>query len=282
MPETGSRTPATSRAGGFICSDKPAGVTSHDVVARYRRELGLKTGHAGTLDPFATGLLIILLGAATRLQRYVLGLPKTYTATARLGWTSTTGDRDGELTETKRVPAADRLVLPTGTVTQRVPMTSAVRVDGERLYRKAQRGEQVERPERDVEIYRADLIATGKGTATFEIECSAGTYVRTLIEELDDAYCEALRRTAIGHLSLAPESAGEEDAIRPIDELLDHLPALELDPESERLVRNGIRIEAPDEAPPDRGGPFRLVGETGVVAVARTIDGRLVTEVVLP
>ena len=125
---------ATSRAGGFICSDKPAGVTSHDVVARYRRELGLKTGHAGTLDPFATGLLIILLGAATRLQRYVLGLPKTYTATARLGWTSTTGDRDGELTETKRVPAPDRLVLPTGTVTQRVPMTSAVRVDGERLY----------------------------------------------------------------------------------------------------------------------------------------------------
>ena len=162
-------------------------------------------------------------------------------------------------------------------------MTSAVRVDGERLYRKAQRGEQVERPERDVEIYRADLIATGEGTATFEIECSAGTYVRTLIEELDDAYCEALRRTAIGHLSLAPESAGEEDdRSGRSTSSLDHLPALELDPEAERLVRNGIRIEAPDEAPPDRGGPFRLVGEDGVVAVARTIDGRLVTEVVLP
>jgi tRNA pseudouridine55 synthase len=274
--------PAASQAGGFICSDKPAGVTSHDVVARYRRELGLKTGHAGTLDPFATGLLIILLGAATRLQRYVLGLPKTYTATARLGWTSTTGDPDGELTETKRVPAVDRLVLPTGTVRQRVPMTSAVRVGGERLYRKAQRGEQVERPERDVEIYRADLITVGEGTATFEVECSAGTYVRTLIEELDDAYCEALRRTAIGDLSLPAEPDDEGDPIRPIDELLGHLPALELDAEEERLVRNGVRIEALAEAAPDRDGPYRLVGERGVVAVARTSAGRLVTEVVLP
>jgi tRNA pseudouridine55 synthase len=274
--------PAASRTAGFICSDKPAGVTSHDVVARYRRELGMKTGHAGTLDPFATGLLVILLGAATRLQRYVLGLPKTYVATARLGWTSSTGDRDGELTETNRVPAADGLVLPTGTVRQRVPMTSAVRVDGERLYRKAQRGELAERPERDVEVYRADLIATGEGTATFEIECSAGTYVRTLIEELDDAYCEALRRTAVGHLSLPSEAGDEGEPIRPIEELLDHLPSLELDPEAERLVRNGVRIGAPDEVVPDGGGPFRRVGPNGGVAGARTTDGYLVTEVVLP
>ena len=267
---------------GALLVDKPAGVTSHDVVARYRRELGLKTGHAGTLDPFATGLLIILLGAATRLQRYVLSLPKTYIATARLGWTSSTGDPDGELTETNRAPAGDRLVLPTGTVTQRVPMTSAVRVGGERLYRKAQRGEPAERPERDVEVYRADLIATGEGTATFEIECSAGTYVRTLIEELDDAYCEALKRTAVGHLSLPSEAGDEDDPIRPIDELLDHLPPLGLDPEAERLVRNGVRIGAPSEVAPDGGGPFRLVGENGIVAVARTIEGQMVTEVVLP
>ena len=147
---------------GFICSDKPAGVTSHDVVARYRRELGARTGHAGTLDPFATGLLIVLLGPATRLQRYVLGLPKTYVATARLGWRSTTGDPDGELTETGRIP--EHPELPTGRITQTVPMTSAVRVGGERLYKKAHRGETVERPTREVEIHRAELIGAGEGT----------------------------------------------------------------------------------------------------------------------
>src|SRR6266542_4302590 len=114
--------------------DKPAGVTSHDVVAQVRRERGGKVGHAGTLDPFATGLLVVLLGRATRMQRYLLELPKTYVATARLGWRSSTGDPDGELEETGRLP--DRLELPTGEVEQQVPMTSAVKVDGERLYRK--------------------------------------------------------------------------------------------------------------------------------------------------
>src|SRR5262249_14006047 len=133
--------------------DKPAGVTSHDVVADIRRERGGKVGHAGTLDPFATGLLVILLGRATRLQRYLLGLPKTYRATARLGWRSSTGDPDGELTETGRIP--ERLELPVGEIEQRVPMTSAVKVDGERLYRKAHRGEQIETPTRRVTIHRA-------------------------------------------------------------------------------------------------------------------------------
>src|SRR5690349_16145871 len=136
--------------------DKPAGVTSHDVVAGVRRERGGKVGHAGTLDPFATGLLILLLGRATRLQRYLLELPKTYLATARLGWRSSTGDPDGELTETGRIP--ERLELPTGEIEQQVPMTSAVKVGGERLYRKAHRGESVETPTRRVTVYRAELI----------------------------------------------------------------------------------------------------------------------------
>ena len=206
---------------GFILADKPAGVTSHDVVGRYRRRLpDTRVGHAGTLDPFATGLLLILVGPATRLQRYVLGLSKTYVATARLGWRSSTGDSDGELTETGLVP--ERLELPTGTISQSVPMTSAVRVGGERLYRKARRGEQIETPVREVEVTRAELLATAEGTATFEIECSSGTYVRTLIEELHDAYCEELRRTAIGELPLA--DASEE--IRPPEELVSFLPEI--------------------------------------------------------
>jgi tRNA pseudouridine55 synthase len=181
---------------GVLLFDKPPGVTSHDMVARVRRERGVKAGHAGTLDPFATGLLLVLLGHATKLQAKLIGLPKTYVATARLGWRSSTGDPDGELTQTGSIPA--ELSLPTGTVRQRVPMTSAVRVGGERLYKKAHRGEVVETPERDVEVHRAELLEADGERASYEIECSAGTYVRTLIETLGDAYCESLRRTAIG------------------------------------------------------------------------------------
>jgi tRNA pseudouridine55 synthase len=206
----------TADSGTLLLYDKPAGVTSHDVVAKVRRESGAKAGHAGTLDPFATGLLLILLGRATRLQQFLVGLPKTYLATARLGWRSSTGDPDGELTETGRAP--DSLELPTGTVRQRVPMTSAVRVGGERLYKKAHRGEVVETPERDVQVHRAELLSSDSMCAHYEIECSAGTYVRTLVETLDDAYCEALRRTAVGPFRV--EEAGEELPVERVAELV--------------------------------------------------------------
>jgi len=205
--------------GAVLLVDKPAGLTSHDVVERLRRERDCKAGHAGTLDPFATGLLLVLLGGATRLQRHLVGLPKTYLATARLGWRSSTGDPDGELTETGRLPA--KLELPTGRVRQRVPMTSAVRVGGERLYRKAHRGETVKTPEREVEIYRAELLGSDGDTASYEIECSAGTYVRTLVETLGDAYCAELRRTAIGPFHV--DDAGEELGIGMVAEMV---PAL--------------------------------------------------------
>jgi tRNA pseudouridine55 synthase len=203
-------------AGTLLLCDKPAGVTSHDVVAMVRRERGLKAGHAGTLDPFATGLLLVLLGRATRLQRFLVGLPKTYLATARLGWRSSTGDPDGELTETGQVPAS--LELPTGTVRQRVPMTSAVRVGGERLYKKAHRGEVVETPERDVEVHRAELLFTEGEYAHYEVECSAGTYVRTLVETLGDAYCSSLRRTGIGPFRV--EDAGKSVPAARVAELV--------------------------------------------------------------
>jgi tRNA pseudouridine55 synthase len=202
--------------GSLLLCDKPAGVTSHDVVAQVRRERGEKAGHTGTLDPFATGLLLVLLGGATRLQRHLVGLPKTYLATARLGWRSSSGDPDGELTETGRLP--ESLELPTGRVRQRVPMTSAVRVGGERLYRKAHRGERVETPVREVDVQRAELLEHDGETAVYEIECSAGTYVRTLIETLGDAYCESLRRTRIGPFEVS--EAGKELDIREIAELL--------------------------------------------------------------
>jgi tRNA pseudouridine55 synthase len=202
--------------GAMLLYDKPAGITSHDAVSAVKRERRVKTGHAGTLDPFATGLLLMLLGPATRLQRFLVGLPKVYLATARLGWRSSTGDSDGELTEAGTVPT--ELGLPTGTVRQRIPMTSAVRVGGERLYKKAHRGEVVETPERDVEVHRAELLSSDGEFAHYEIECSAGTYVRTLVETLGDAYCSDLRRTAIGPFRV--EDAGAEVPLERVAELV--------------------------------------------------------------
>lgn len=208
---------AATGAGSVLLCDKPAGKTSHDIVLAVRRERrGEKVGHAGTLDPFATGLLLVLVGRATRLQRFLVELPKTYVARARLGWRSSTGDPDGELSETGRMPAS--LQLPTGMVRQRVPMTSAVRVGGERLYRKAHRGETVETPEREVEVYRAELLGSDAESASYEVECAAGTYIRTLIETLDDAYCAELRRTAIGPFKV--ENAGRELTIAEVAELV--------------------------------------------------------------
>jgi tRNA pseudouridine55 synthase len=206
---------------GVILADKPAGKTSHDIVAAVRREAppGTKVGHAGTLDPFATGLLLVLVGRATRAQRHFMALPKTYLAVARLGARSSTGDPEGEIVETGVVP--ELLVLPVGEVRQRPPAHSAVKVGGERAYRKARRGEAVEMPERTVTVYRFEQIARDGDRVELEIECSSGTYVRSLIADLGDAYCEALRRTAIGPFRV--EDA-DPATIVPLDEALARLP----------------------------------------------------------
>ena len=260
-----------SGAAILLC-DKPAGITSHDLVARVRLERRGKVGHAGTLDPFATGLLLVLLGPATRLQRYLMPLRKTYLATAHLGWRSTTGDPDGERTETGRIPSD--LTLPTGVVRQRLPMTSAARVDGERLYKKAHRGEEIETPEREVQVYRADLVESDGQRARFEIECAAGTYVRTLVETLEDAYCEELRRTRIGELSV--EDAGTE--LSPA-QALDFMPARELTAEEAAAARNGRRIDPGDAV---GEGPVRLMLDGSLVAIAHVEDNALRPKVVLP
>lgn len=204
---------------GVLLVDKPAGMTSHDVVARVRRERGQKTGHAGTLDPFATGLLIVLLGrGATRCQARFMELPKTYRVVARFGAVSTTGDPDGEITETGRIPA-DPLELPTGRILQRPPAYSAVKVGGVRAYRLARRGENVELPEREVTVHRFEQCWRSRDRAEFEIECSSGTYVRSLVADLGDAYSESLRRTAVG-----PFSVDEAELFLPLADGLNRLP----------------------------------------------------------
>ena len=210
----------------MILFDKPAGVTSHDVVALVRRELRDRTGekqkvgHAGTLDPFATGLLLILVGRATKAQAAFMALPKTYRAVARLGWQSTTGDPEGELVQTGRTP--ESLEIPVGEQMQRPHAFSAVKVGGERLYKKARRGEIVEAPPRRIEVYRAELLSHHGDRAEFLIECSSGTYVRRLIADLGDAYCEELERTAIGPFKI--EDANPERIIA-LDDALALVPA---------------------------------------------------------
>jgi tRNA pseudouridine55 synthase len=183
---------------GILLIDKPVGITSHDVVAAVRRSLGgAKTGHAGTLDPFASGLLLVLVGRATRVQRQLMELPKRYETVARLGALSSTGDPEGEITETGRLPP-DPPQLPTGEIRQRPPLYSAIKVGGERAYRRARRGESFQVPERIVTVSRFEQAWRDGARAGYSIECSSGTYVRSLIADLGDAYCEQLRRTAIG------------------------------------------------------------------------------------
>jgi tRNA pseudouridine55 synthase len=264
---------------GVLLVDKPAGPTSHDLVYAARRAARAKTGpppqkvrtgHAGTLDPFASGLLLILLGRATRVQRFLMALPKTYEVVARFGATSTTGDPEGEISETGVVPEGD-LVLPTGAVRQTPPAYSAVKVGGKRAYALARAGEEVVLKERTVTVSAFDELWRDGPRRAFRIECSSGTYVRSLVADLGDAYCEELRRTAIGPFSVA--DAGGPDAL---DRMLDleralaFLPRLELGAEDARAAAHGRPI------PGNATGPVLLVAADGVVAIAEpSEDGRL-------
>jgi tRNA pseudouridine55 synthase len=246
---------------GVLLRAKPAGVTSHDVVAEVRRSLprGTKVGHAGTLDPFATGLLLVLVGRATRAQRFLMGLPKTYRVVARLGWVSDTFDRDGELVQTGRMPK--RLEIPVGSRMQRPPAFSAVKMGGRRAYELARAGSPVEPEAREVTVYRASRLWSEGDRAGFEIECSAGTYVRTLIADLGDAFCEELERTAIGRFRL--EDADDEGIV-PLGEALSFLPERALAEAEAVAVRHGRRVAAGGEP----GEHVRLVHGGELLAIA--------------
>lgn len=205
--------------------DKPAGMTSHDVVARVRRAAGarrsrgrpkLKVGHAGTLDPDATGVLVVCLGRATRLVPYLQASRKTYDARLRLGRTTTTLDAAGDVLTEVDASAVDEpafcaaLTAFVGTIEQVPPMVSAVKIGGERLYAKARRGEEVDRPPRTVtidDIVLEDFVAGPQAEAAFLVTCSPGTYVRSLAADVGErlgvgAHLTALRRLASGRFSL--------------------------------------------------------------------------------
>jgi tRNA pseudouridine55 synthase len=247
-----------------VLCDKPAGVSSHHVVTQVRRGLPRKTkvGHAGTLDPFATGLLLVLVGRATRAQRFLMGLPKTYEATARFGAVSSTGDPEGEIVVTGVLPR-EPLRLPTGRIRQRPPAYSAVKVGGRRAYELARAGAAVELAEREVEVYRFHERWHDGDRRAFVIECSRGTYVRSLIADLGDAYCEQLRRTRIGDFDVA-----DADPQRPIPlaQALAFIPELRLGGDEARRASHGAAIAAEGRAP---APVVRLTDAQGLIALAQ-------------
>ena len=270
---------------GVVLADKPAGRTSHDITTMVRRGLGeRKAGHAGTLDPFATGLLIILVGRARRVQRFFTALPKEYVAVARFGAVSTTGDPDGEITQTGSGPPGE-LVLPTGTIRQRPPAYSAIRIDGTRAYERVRRGETVVIPEREVTVYAFDELWREDDRAGFRIVCSSGTYVRSLIADLGDAYTEELRRTRIGPLRV--EDADPATVI-PMQEALGFFASLQIDGDLARRAASGVAIEPPRPVAPPRAGwelpdgpeEVLLLDDEGPIALAEQREDGLLKPVV--
>jgi tRNA pseudouridine55 synthase len=275
-----------------VLVDKPAGLTSHDVVHRLRRVLGTRAvGHTGTLDPFATGLLVVLIGRATRLARFLDAHAKRYLAVARLGWATDTDDLTGAplgspatlegLTEPVVRAALTSLV---GAQRQRPPRYSAKHVDGERSYRLARRGRPVDPAPVDVVVHQAALLRFTPPELEFRVTVSAGTYVRALARDLGErlgsgAHLVALRREAVGPLSvddatpLAHVTAG---SVLPPSAVLGHLPAVELAAQERLAVSHGRAVLA--SAPP---GDVALLHAGELVAVARAEDGWLRPAVVL-
>jgi tRNA pseudouridine55 synthase len=264
--------PDEPTADGLVLVDKPAGKTSHDLTLATRRALGVrKAGHAGTLDPFATGLLLVLVGRARRVQRFLMALPKQYVVVAHLGAISTTGDPEGEITETGRVPPPD-VALPTGRILQRPPIWSAVRVQGRKAYERARAGEEFEIAPREVTVYRFEQLWREGDRAQFLIECSAGTYVRSLIADLGDGYCEELRRTRIG-----PFTVEDADPTRvlALERALDFLPRLQLDADAARRAGHGQSIRGEAD-----GEHVLLADADGPVAIAEPRPDGLLKPVV--
>ena len=242
---------------GVLNINKPAGPTSHDIVARLRRLTGLKrVGHTGTLDPFATGVLLVVLGPATRLIQYTHALPKEYVATVTLGASSTTDDRTGNITPSQEgEPSVDaiRAALKQfeGHIKQTPPTFSAVKIKGRKLYEHARAGESITAPPRPVTIHHIDLLNYTYPTLTLKISCSTGTYIRSLARDLGrslntEAYVEELQRTKIGKFTV--ENSVKVDAlttqnphtyIQPVTALVEHLSKVALSLENVAQFRQG-------------------------------------------
>lgn len=286
---------------GLLLIDKPAGWTSHDVVAKCRGAYAQRRcGHAGTLDPDATGVLLVGFGNATKLLTFLTDLPKTYTTEIVMGSTTTTLDDSGELVSRFDMPmlltddvqhAAQHFV---GDIMQIPPMVSAVQVGGVRLHQLARQGIEIERAHRPVKVYRYDIVRSlGNNVFCAEIVCGSGTYVRTLVDDLGramggGAHLRSLRRTAIGSFhandgdSPLREGFGDRPLLSPADALRDY-PRVSVDDETVTRVRNGVVLERDQFGTGDLEGPQRILDTHGaLLAVYEVSADRLRPLVVLP
>jgi tRNA pseudouridine55 synthase len=295
----------TPGGAAFLLVDKASGWTSHDVVAKVRNLARIKkVGHAGTLDPMATGLLVLGLGRATRLLRFVQNAAKQYVAQVQFGVATDSLDADGAILERSPMPITEeelRAVFPrfTGTILQEPPMVSARKVEGRRLYELAREGKEVEREARPVTISTLELIQFAPSAypeATIRVRCSKGTYIRTLADDLaralgGRAHLTALRRVGNGSLDVAVAHTVEEIEkaatantfdtllLDAVDGLPD-LPRVEVGEEIARAVANGVPV-AGARLDPAASGPVRIVANGELVAVYRLAGEKAVPEVVL-
>jgi tRNA pseudouridine55 synthase len=276
------RRPATTH--GIAVVDKPPGVTSHDVVGMLRRRFGERqVGHAGTLDPDATGVLVVAVGKATRLLRFVEKTRKGYVGEVVLGSSTSTLDSAGDVTERfamdgvtidqARAAVAGHLV---GDIEQVPPMVSAIRVDGRRLHELAREGIEVERSPRPVTVYRFDVIDwVEPGVLAIEVECSAGTYIRSLADDLGrllggGAHLRRLRRTRVGDFTVDEARPPEESELLPVAAAVRTLDAVGVDDGTAVLVGNGRILDRWEG-----DGPWAVFGPTGeLLAVYEAVDDR--------
>ncbi len=284
---------------GILIIDKPAGITSHDVVSRVRRILHTKrVGHTGTLDPFATGVMVVLVGQATRLAQFLDKDFKEYEALVRFGFETDTGDRTGTPTVTGQgLPTVAQLegALPefTGEIQQTPPMYSAKKIDGKKLYELARKGETVERKPVTITIHELALseppavaggLSNGLETATIKVKCSAGTFIRTLAEDIGrrigtGAHLSELRRTAAGKFTFRESITLEQleilddpvTALIPMNKAVSHMPKFDLPEDRVDKTRNGLLTRTPTLDFPD-GEPIRVVDENGELVAIGFFD----------
>ena len=281
---------------GIVLLDKPLGLSSNQALQTVRRLLrAAKGGHTGALDPLASGLLPLCFGEATKLAGSLLGARKAYEAECRLGITTDTADREGEIVRQRPVPALDEAIIETalvklrGRIKQVPPMYSALKQDGERLYAKARRGEIVEVPPREVDVHQLDLLERTHDTLTLHVECGSGTYVRSLAVDLGEdlgcgAHLTVLRRlwvepfreprmVTLEELQQASEQSDEAllAYLLPVSAGLSDLPALRLDEVQSMAISRGQQIVLP--AAPSTGRFAAYASDGALLALLELDDG---------
>ena len=269
--------------------DKPHGITSHDAVSRVRRSLGIrKVGHSGTLDPLATGLLVMGVGRGTRLLRFLSEFPKLYEGTGVLGVETTTLDAEGDVVREAPVAVTEpelRAALASfvGDIEQAPPAYSAVKVGGERSYKAARRGEAVDSPSRRVHVYAFNVRRFDPPRFDFRVRCSGGTYVRSLVADVGHAlecgaHVTALRRTAVGPFGVEEARPPHDPGpLLPLERAVEHLAAVTLHEEEARVAAHGSIL-----GPAGIEGPYRALAPDGrLVGIYRDEGTKAVPEVIL-